>query len=88
VKGCVDEVGQSLLEKLLQFEPWLTEIQDRTHAECPHCGQLCTRAQDKEGQDLDEDVTLETVLGPVPWRMPLFDCNRCRLFFSPRKDLF
>ena len=88
VKGCMDEVSQSVLGKLLELEPWLEEILDRTHTQCPDCATICERACGKDGQLLYEDVTLETVFGPVPWRAPLFDCRRCRRFFSPRKDLF
>lgn len=84
VKECVHEVGQDILGRLLDFEPWLDRAHKVTQWECPSCGRLCARAQDQKGQPLYEQRQLHSTMGPVKWRAPLFDCRRCRRLFSPR----
>lgn len=84
VKDCLEEVGQWLLGKLLEFEPWIQDAEKATHWTCPGCGNDGPRAQDQEGQPLFEELELNTTIGPVPWRAPLFSCRSCRRFFSPR----
>lgn len=85
VKSCVDETGQLMLGEMLHLEPWFEKMKTATHAACPECETIGERARGKDGELLWEDVQLETILGPVPWHAPLFNCRRCRRFFSPRQ---
>ena len=87
VKGCVDETGRSMLTEMLNLEPWFEEMEKATHTVCPECGATCARAHGKDGKPLYEDIQLETILGSVPWRAPLFNCAGCRRFFSPRQAI-
>ena len=83
VQDCVRGVGRSVLGCLLEPEAWVCESQDTTRAACPSCGQMSPRARNAQDEPLFDAMTLETLLGPVPWRAPLFACPRCRRFFSP-----
>ena len=83
VQDCVRGVGRSVLGSLLEPEAWVAETQDTARAACPTCGQMSPRARDAQDEPLFDAMTLETLLGPVPWQAPLFACPRCRRFFSP-----
>jgi hypothetical protein len=84
-KGCADETGRSMLVEMLHLEPWFEKMESATHVACPECETTCERTRGKDGKLLWEDVQLETILGAVPWHAPLFNCTRCRRFFSPRQ---
>jgi hypothetical protein len=83
VQDCVRGVGRSVLGSLLESEAWVAETQDTARAACPTCGQMSPRARNAQDEPLFDEMSLETLLGPVPWRAPLFACSRCRRFFSP-----
>lgn len=87
VKTCVEEVGQDVLGRLLAFEEWVEEAENVTHCACPTCRLSCPRKVGEDGEREFEDFTLETTLGPVPWRAPLFYCKECRRSFSPGASL-
>lgn len=88
VKECVEEVGQQVLAKLLEFEPWIEDAHNATHWVCPSCGEECPRAEDKHGTAIFEDMEPKTTLGTVPWHAPLFSCKSCRRFLSPARLFF
>lgn len=83
VQDCVHSVGRSVLGKLLESEAWIAATQDTARAACPSCGQMSPRARNPQNELLFDEMTLETLVGPVPWRAPLFHCPTCRRFFSP-----
>jgi hypothetical protein len=83
VHDCVRGVGQAVLGTLLESEAWIAAEQETERAACPTCGQMSPRARDPQGQPQDETMTLQTLLGPVPWHAPQFACPSCRRFFSP-----
>lgn len=88
VQDCVRGVGRSVLGKLLESEAWIAESQDTARAACPSCGQMSPRARSAQDEPLFDEMTLETLLGPVPWREPQFACPSCRRFFSPSPRAF
>ena len=83
VQDCVRGVGQVLLGKLLESEAWRAQSQEIARAACPTCGQMSPRARDAQNQPLCDTMTLETLVGPVPWGEPLYVCPTCRRAFSP-----
>lgn len=83
VRDCVQALGCSVLGRLLEAETWVDPAQDTARAACPTCGQMSPRARDAQDQPLSDTMTLQTLLGPVPWQAPLYSCPACRRFFSP-----
>jgi len=88
VQETLGEVQRYILERLLEFEPW---IQDAEHAEewvCPACGRSSKRTRDGNGNAVLDEVELVTTLGAVKWKAPQFYCKRCRRSFSPGAAVF
>lgn len=83
VQTCVRGVGQVMLGKLLEPDAWRAESQEITRAACPTCNQMSPRARDTQDRLLFDTMTLETLVGPVPWMAPLYACPTCRRVFSP-----
>lgn len=83
VQDCVRGVGRVMLGKLLESEAWRAPSQEIARAACPTCGQMSPRARDAQDQPLCDSMTLETLVGPVPWGEPLYACPTCRRVFSP-----
>lgn len=87
MEATVREVGQGLLARLLEFEAWAADAEHATQWDCPACGRPSPRAKDDNNAHRFEQTSLQTTLGPAPWRAPLFLCPKCRRFFSPRSTL-
>ena len=87
VEASVHEVGRRLLARLLEFEAWAPDAGHATQWDCPACGRPSPRAKDEDDAHRFEQTSLQTTLGPVPWRAPLFFCPKCRRLFSPRSTL-
>jgi hypothetical protein len=81
---CAQAVGGSLLGGLLETDSWQSALDKATEWPCPFCGRAAQRAVSARGESLDDETTLRTRTGPVPWRAPAFHCRRCRRRFSPR----
>jgi len=77
------EVERFLLEKLLEFEPWLEEAATMERWECPACGAISPRSHDEAGNPAFDEIELKTTRGPVAFKGPLFYCKTCRCSFSP-----
>jgi len=84
VCACTRQVGESLLGGLLQPDAWRTSLEGAESWPCPDCGHAARRLRSPEDKPLDEETTLQTRTGPVPWHAPVFHCRRCRRRFSPR----
>jgi hypothetical protein len=79
------DVAGTLLEESLAEDPELQTIEEAALWRCPRCGTDSPRAKDKQGADRYDEADLQTRVGVVSLRVPLFQCPKrgCRKVFSP-----
>jgi hypothetical protein len=79
------DVAGTLLEESLAEDPELQTIEEAALWRCPRCGTDSPRAKDKQGADRYDAADLQTRVGAVALRVPLFQCptRGCRKVFPP-----
>lgn len=83
------DVAATLLEESLAEDPDLQAIEEAALWRCPRCGTDSPRATDEHGAVLWDEADIESLVGVVSLRVPLFRCQRrdCRKVFSPLPPL-
>lgn len=83
------DVAATLLEESLAEDPERQTIEEAALWRCPRCGTDSPRATDAKGAPLYDEADIETRVGVVSLRVPLFRCPKrdCRKVFSPLQAL-